>query len=165
MEPLCAGYWQDLKGLQYLPSLARWFGHMDMVFAISKEVSNNPTLARINWNSERPDFERWQVWRWTLVSSTQSPRPTKELAPLNSPHEMPPRPKSEQLLSILTSGRTTCLIWFFDIDCTILIFNVNYHFEIYNLSFKSKLQDFILKYIFLKNILHSHYFTFSYLKM
>lgn len=100
--PECAGYWQDLKGLQNLPSFTRWFEQTVMVFITSGEISNNPDLARISCDSVKPDFERWQLDRWSETSSVQSKRLTTPFWPRSSPQDISFIPKNEQLSSIFT---------------------------------------------------------------
>ena len=94
--PEWSGYWHDLSGLQNLPKLLRWLGHIVILRSCSSVGWKIPALAAITSHSFIIAFERWQLERWFLISSWQSPRVTISFTLLFSPQQIPPTPINEQ---------------------------------------------------------------------
>ena len=97
--PSWPGYWQLLRGRQYIPRLCLWAGQTTIFSTSSCERLNFPALAKMRSYSVTFVRERLQLLRWFLTSTTHLLRGTNSSLPREEPQVIFAIPAKEHLAS------------------------------------------------------------------
>ena len=86
LPPWCVGYWHGRRCFQYLPNEWRCLGQI--IISLTSDSEGDwkiPARIRISSYSVILSLDKWQVFKWEVIESLQSPRRKRSDRPLEYP--------------------------------------------------------------------------------